>query len=341
MNLPALISDGIWLQFVLVVALVGFGGGRLARYGDVIAVRTGLGGAWIGLMLIATVTSLPELVTGMSAVILVHDLDIAVGALLGSCVFNLAILAILGVFMPGTSIFARVRPGHERAVAFGAVLVVIAAGGMLLDSWAGAPAIAGVGLYSPLLLVLYLLFVRSIFRFERDRRVAVDEDFPDDSGIPLRDAFYGYCLAAVAVVAAGVWLPFVGKGMATELGVDATFVGTLFVAFATSLPEIVVTIAAVRIGSYNMAISNLFGSNLFNMLILVPEDLAFAGAPILSAVSPLHLLSAASAVVMSGIAIAALLRPPRRRLWNAMDWAGAALVAVYLFNAWGLYIGSR
>jgi cation:H+ antiporter len=337
----ALISDGIWLQFALVVALVGFGGSRLARYGDVIATRTGLGGSWIGLMLIATVTSLPELVTGMSAVILAHEPDIAVGALLGSCVFNLVILAILGVFMRGHSMFARVRPGHERAAAFGAVMVVIVAGGLILDRWAGAPSIAGVGLYTPLLLALYLLFMRSLFRFERDRRVAVDEEFPEDPETSLRRAVYGYWFAAIAVVAAGLWLPFVGKEMATALRVDATFIGTLFVAFATSLPEVVVTIAAVRIGSYNMAMGNLMGSNLFNILILVPEDLAFGGAPILSAVSPLHLISAASAVAMSGIAIAALLRPPRRRLWRVVDWAGVALAALYLINSWVLYIGSR
>ena len=341
MNLPALISDGIWLQFALAGALVGVGGGRLARYGDVIAVRTGLGGSWIGLMLIATVTSLPEFVTGMSAVILAHEPDIAVGALLGSCVFNLAIFAVLGVVVRGTSIFTRVSPGHERAAAFGAVLIAVVAGGLLLDRGAGQAAIGGVGLYTPLLVVLYLLFVRSLFRAERDRRVTVDEGLSHDTKIPLRDAVYGYWLAAMAVLAAGVWLPFIGKEMAIELGVDATFIGTLFVALATSLPEVVVTIAAVRMGSYNMAMSNLLGSNLFNMLILVPEDLAFEGAPILSAVSPLHLLSAVSALVMSGIVITALRRPPRRRLWNVMDWAGAALVAVYFFNSWVLFIESR
>ena len=334
-------GNEIWLQFALAVVLVGIAGGRLARYGDVIAVRTGLGGSWIGLMLIATVTSLPELVTGMSAVVLVHEPDIAVGALLGSCVFNLVILAILGVVMRGNSLFARVRPGHERAAVFGAALVVVVAGGVLLDRWPGAPAIAGVGLYTPLLALLYLLFVRSLFRAERDRSDPAVPPAPDDPGMPLREAVYGYWFAALAVMAAGVWLPFVGKGMARELGVDEIFVGTLFVAFATSLPEVVVTFAAVRIGSYDMAMSNLLGSNLFNMLILVPEDLAFRQAPILSAVSPLHLLSALSAVLMSGIAILALRRPPRRRLWRLVDWSGAALLAVYLGNAWLLYIGSR
>ncbi len=79
----------IWLQFVLCAGLIGIAGVRLSRYGDAIAGHTGLSRNWIGLVLLATVTSLPELVTGLSAVTLAAAPDIAVGDVLGSCVFNL------------------------------------------------------------------------------------------------------------------------------------------------------------------------------------------------------------------------------------------------------------
>lgn len=60
----------VWLEFFLCLVLIGYAGTQLARYGDIIADKTGLGGAWIGLILMATVTSLPELVTGISSVAL-------------------------------------------------------------------------------------------------------------------------------------------------------------------------------------------------------------------------------------------------------------------------------
>jgi len=84
-----------WLQFVVCAVLIGYTGTKLSRYGDIIAEKTGLGGAWIGLALMATVTSLPELVTGISSVTLADAPDIAVGNVLGACVMNLAMIVIL------------------------------------------------------------------------------------------------------------------------------------------------------------------------------------------------------------------------------------------------------
>ena len=112
------------------------------------------------------------------------------------------------------------------------------------------------------------------------------------------------------MVAAGIWLPFVGADLADAMGWRKTFVGSLFVAGATSLPELVVTVAAIRIGALNMAIANLLGSNLFDMVALAIDDLVYAKGPILWAVSPAHAFSAASAVVMTGSSIVSLLYRP-------------------------------
>ncbi len=78
----------VWMQFVVCLALIGWGGFKLSIHGDVIAEKTGMGGTWIGLILMASVTSLPELVTGISSVSIANAPDIAVGDVLGSCVFN-------------------------------------------------------------------------------------------------------------------------------------------------------------------------------------------------------------------------------------------------------------
>ncbi len=85
------------------------------------------------------------------------------------------------------------------------------------------------------------------------------------------------------MVGAGVWLPFVGADLADAMGWQRSFVGSLFVACATSVPELVVTIAALRFGAVNMAIANLLGSNLFDILILAVDDIFYRKGPIVLA----------------------------------------------------------
>ena len=87
-----------WLQFGVCAAVIGFAGAKLSRYGDVLANKTGLSGSWIGLILLSTVTSLPELITGISSVTVAEVPNIAAGDVLGSCVFKLMILVVLDFF---------------------------------------------------------------------------------------------------------------------------------------------------------------------------------------------------------------------------------------------------
>ena len=102
----------IWLQFVLCVVVIGVAGVRLSRYGDAIAALTGLSRNWVGLILIATVTSLPELATALSTVAVAAAPDIPVGDVLGSCVFNLAILAMIDVSYCQGAIYVLAAQGH-------------------------------------------------------------------------------------------------------------------------------------------------------------------------------------------------------------------------------------
>ncbi len=79
----------VWVKFIFCILAIFFSGRKIARYGDVIAEKTGLGGVWIGLILLALITSLPELFNGVSAVIIVDAPDLTVGNLLGANAFNL------------------------------------------------------------------------------------------------------------------------------------------------------------------------------------------------------------------------------------------------------------
>jgi len=192
---------------------------------------------------------------------------------------------------------------------------------------------------SPLLLLLYAVAIRTLFRYERSQRAeAVEERVERYPHITLRDAVIRYVLAAIVVVAAGLWLPYVGRDIAQAMAWQETFVGTLFVALATTLPEIVVTVSAVRIGALDLAVSNLLGSNLFNLVIIAIDDIVYVKGPLLSYVSPLHAVSALSVVMMSGVAVVGLFYRPRTRLFRTVGWTSLLLLSLYLLNTFFLYL---
>ncbi|MHB0984663.1 MAG: sodium:calcium antiporter [Sulfuricella sp.] len=327
-----------WLQFAIVSGVIVAAGYHLSRYGDVIAEKTGLSGSWIGLALLATVTSLPELVTGISSVAAAHETDIAVGDVLGSCVFNLLILALLDAVYRKGSLFAGGRKGHLLIAAYGILLLVMSAAGLLLAQAGRMPALAHIGLYAPAIVLVYLAAMRAAFRYEREDvaefEAAEAARYP---GITLRQAGARYAVAAVAVVAAGSMLPFIAADLADLMGWSRSFVGTQFVAAVTSLPEITVTFAALRMGAIDMAIANLLGSNLFNIAILAVDDAFYLPGPLLAHVSPIHAITALAAIAMSAVVLIGLLTRPRKRIGGAMSWPGLALVAIYLLNSYALY----
>jgi cation:H+ antiporter len=110
------------------------------------------------------------------------------------------------------------------------------------------------------------------------------------------------------------------------------------VAFVTSLPELVVTVAALRLGAVDMAIGNLFGSNLFNIAILAVDDIFYLPGPLFEAVSATHAISAFSAVMMTGVAVVGLLYRPRTRVLKTVGWASIFLFSVYLINSYLLFL---
>jgi len=329
----------VWLEFSVCVALIGVAGAELSRSGDILAERTGLSGNWIGLTLLATVTSLPELVIGASSVTLADAPDIAIGNAFGSCVFNLPILVVLDFLQRGESVYRRARIGHALAAGFGIILIGVAGMNLAMHSHGVAFRIGSIGLYTPVILLLYILAMRCVFAYDRDHLdeflEEVAERYPR---MTARVAGLRFAFASLVILAAGVWLPFVAERLAGLMGWKTSFVGTLFVAAATSLPELAVTISAMRIGALDMAIGNLLGSNLFNMASVAISDILYLKGPILSHVSPIHAVSAMSAMVMGGIFIVALLYRPQVRLFRMAGWVSVALVLVYLLNSYAFYI---
>lgn len=317
----------LWLQFFLCTAVIFFAGSRLSKYGDILAEKTGLGGAWIGVVLMATVTSLPELVTGISSVAWYGLADIAAGDAIGSCMFNMFILALLDI--GGSSpISSRAHTGHVLSASFGILLMGISVLGISAGS--GVPALGWIGPYTLATLCIYFVAMRMIFTYEKKRVSEFVKELAEEAkyqSISMKRAGTLYTLNALLVVGAATYLPGLGGQIAEITGLGQTFVGNIFIAFATSLPEVVVTAAALRIGAVDMGVGNLFGSNLFNMAILALDDLFFSSGPILESVNRAHGFSALSAILMTSIAIIGLTyRSEKKKFFFSWDSLGIFMV---------------
>jgi cation:H+ antiporter len=332
--MSALVS--VVLQFAAAGLIILFAGVRLSRYGDIIAEKTGLGGTWVGVVALAAVTSLPELITGASSILLFDVADIAAGDVIGSCMFNLAILALLDVREPAP-LSARIHQGHVLVAAFGLVQLGLATLAVLAGP--RAPVVGWIGLHSVSFLFVYIFAMRTIFVFERGRVAQLAEKLTGDiryREFTVRRALTMYALNALVLIAAATYLPGLGEQLARFAGLDQSFVGTAFVAVATSLPELVVSAAAARMGALDMAAGNLFGSNLFNIAVLGFDDLLYTRGSLLNDVSAAHLVGLAGAMSMTAVAIIGMTyRAQRKRFrlsWDTLGILGFYALALTLLR---------
>ena len=327
----------IWFKFVLCLAIILFAGTKLARYGDAIAEKTGLGRMWIGLILLAAITSMPELVTGVSAVSLVGLPDLALGTLLGSCSLNLTILALLDILHRRTPVLTEASSGHVISAGFGILLIAIVAGSILAGESLSNLTLGWLGIPSIVLVVVYLVGMWWIFRYEKKHPLPAIETANNYEGISSRTVYLRFTLSAMAVIAAGIWLSFIGDEIGEATGWSATFVGSLFLAITTSAPELVVTIAALRLGAIDMAVADILGSNMINLAIIAPVDLFYTQGALLSSVSSSHLITAAVVTVMNILVIAGLRLRHKRKTFGFVSWYTFAIIGLYVVASYAIF----
>ncbi len=329
-----------WLQFAVCLGAIALAGPVMTRSGQTIARLTGMSASWVGLILLATATSLPELFTGISAVTIAGTPDIAMGDALGSCVFNLVMLAMLDALSEDEPVWRRSDQGHILTAAFGIILIGFV--GVLIQVTGSDKGLnfhyLHISLYSPFLLVLYFVAMRAAYFYERRPREFADRIPEVEETATLPSAIARYLAAATVVAATGAYLPFVGLEVADAMGWRTSFVGTLFIAAATSVPELIVTISALRIGSIDMAVGNLLGSNLFAILVIAIDDFAYTDGPLFAQVSPAHSITAFAASIMAALCIVGLLYRPGNRFFGRAGWIGLSLLAVYLLSSYSIYL---
>ncbi len=332
----------VWLKFLLCLVIVVFAGIKLARYGDVIAEKTGLGGVWVGLLLMATATSLPELFAGISAVALVGVPDLAMGDAFGSNLFNLVIIALLDILHRQGPLLTRVGTGQALVGGLSILLIAFATTSIFFSLNVSGLGLGWVSIFTPLLVLLYLFSLRKAFHHERSQHgqpIEEGEMTPSYAEISLPRAYIYYSIAAVFIIAGAAWLAFVGEEITEVTGWGATFVGSLFLAAVTSAPEVVVSITALRLGAADMAVANMLGSNMFNMgIVLAGDDLFYRAGPLFADVSIKHVFSGLIAILMTCVVIVGLTSPSRRKTLPGVSWYAIALIVLYVLGFYGLFI---
>jgi cation:H+ antiporter len=323
------------LGFAICAGVVFLAGKKLSFYGDLLAEKTGLGRAWIGLILMSAVTSLPELIVGIGSAAIVQSADLAVGDIMGSCAFNLGILSLMDAFVPKDKpILGKASPSHVLAASLGMILMALTGLGLFLDQ--DIVLLPSIGLTSISFAVIYFISLRIIFTYNKTHPQPEHSESEESKIMTLRQVILGYSGFALIIIIAALFLPHFAEGIAETTGLGQAFVGSLFLAISTSLPEIAVSIAAVRIGAVDLAIGNLLGSNIFNIFILFLDDLFYAKGHILKDASEANIVSVFSVLIMSAIAVIGLsYQAPRKRFLLA--WDTLMILVVYVLNMMLLY----
>jgi len=228
----------------------------------------------------------------------------------------------------------RQSRGQHALSASSAVLMIGMSVFFLLNKWTWK--LGWVGLDSLLLMLAYLgmLYFIHIEQTEHAHEVEpheLPEDFPS-----LRRGLAGFSIAAITLLFLTPWMVDASNRIAEITGLGATFVGTTLVALVTSLPELVTTLAAIKIGASDMAIGNLFGSNMFNMFALGLTDLFYTDGRFFAITDPAFVSIGLLGLLMTALGlIGNLARFKRRPLFFESD--ALALLVIYLAGMWMVY----
>ena len=320
----------IWIEFFFSAAVIVIAATQLAKYGDIIAIRTRLGGMFIGILLLAGATSLPEVLTTINSLSQGAP-DLAAGNLLGSNMFNMVMLAIVDIAGQQQRILRKAALKHALSGSLAVMLIAMVVFFMLakIDIQIG-----WVGLDSILLMLAYGVSIYLI-QSNSSTLAAVEIEIP--AKFPsLLHGIGGFAAAAGVLALITPMMVRSSVAIAEVTGLGTSFVGTTLVAIVTSLPEVVTTLAALKLGADDMAIGNLFGSNMFNMFALGLTDLFFTQGQFLSVIDPSFLLASVLGLIMTVLALVGNLARIERRLWF-LEVDALALILIYTGGLWLLY----
>lgn len=300
------------LVFVVAALVIIVAGSWLARLADELADRSGLGEALFGVLLLAGITSLPDFAATLSAAIDARP-NLAMSNIMGSMAVNLVFLGIADI------VYRKANLEHAAASPANLMLAVLLIVLLTLPLLAFVTPVSvewGVHPITPLIVVAYLFGLHLVYRthakpmwFPRVTRQTV-EDKPEQQQYhgAQTQVWIKFLVLALVTAFAGWVLMEGAKGIADLSGLSDTLVGGLLTALATSTPELVTTIAAIRLGALTLAVSNIFGTNCFNMLVVATADVGYPGGSIYHDLAPVQMTWGLVSILMTAILLLGMVR---------------------------------
>ena len=338
------------LLFIAASLFTIFAAMKLAKFGDAIAETTELGHSLVGLILLSAATSLPELFSSSSAAF-IGNIDLSFGNVFGSNMTNIFILVIMDILVRERPILFGVS---QNNIMTGGIVIFITALVLLMIYIAHLAKFASFDFWflSVILFIFYVGGMVLIYFYEKGQLKNIETehkttDIIEGEKMTKAKAIVGFLIASVFVFFAAILLSYSSDLIDQRSNLGGTFIGTLFMAFTTSLPEVVVSIAALRLGSHDMALGNLFGSNLFNLAILSFSDgfhrlgAFFRSQPIpddaFTLADPNHIISGLIGLIFVGIVLSSLmLRQKKKKGPLGMDTL--TIGTLYILGMFLLYI---
>ncbi len=327
----------VWVEFLASACLIVFASIQLAKYGDVIALRTKLGGMMVGTLLLAAATSLPEVLTTITAC-LQGEPNLAAGNLFGSNALNILILAILDMMHSHRRLTRRNAERHALSGSLATLMIALA----IFFLVARLPFAINFGSFKvgadSLTMILVYLFALSLISKQSKKLSFGYNPTEIPEGTPeLKPAIIWFVGAVAVLFVVTPWMVSVSTRIAEISGLGTTFIGATLVAFVTSLPEMVSTISAGKIGADDMAIGNLFGSNMFNMMSIGIADLFLAGNLFFQAVDSSFILAGMVGLLMTTLAVVGTLGRLERKIWF-VELDALLLILLYFAGTYLLYV---
>ena len=301
--------------FLAASVAVWLAGARVTRYADVLQARTQIGEAMMGMLLLGFISAMPELAVTVSAS-WSGNAELAVNNLLGGMALNVAILASADAAIKRealTSAVASATPLLQAALLI--VLLALVAAATLV----GDTPLYGVGMWSLSIAVIYLLCVRLIHQTRgrhgwvpREHTGSAEAEAPnapggESEGDGNARLILKIGIGAGVILLAGYALSRSGDTLAEQTGLGESFFGAVFLSISTSLPEISIVFAAVKIGRYEMAMGDILGANLFGLALLFVVDIVYTNGPVLAQVGAFSTFAALLGITVTALFVAGLL----------------------------------
>ena len=348
-------NNPLWLNlavFAVGAAVVWVAGTKLSTYADLISERTNLEQAFVGLLLLAVATSLPEVATTITSAFIGAP-GLMVGNLLGGGAMQIAILAVMDLlFVRGALTFFAPKP---VLIINGVMLIGLLTVAILGVSVGATWSVMNVGPWGAAVFVIFLLMLWMTHAEvhhppwkptnppeEIDGSELKKQEMRRYRDVSNRRLYLSYGAGALVILAAGFVVTRVADAIDQQTGLGETLVGAVLLAAATSLPEISTTSKAVRLGAYSMAVSGIFGSSAFNASLLFLGDLLYRDGPIFASAPQSAVLLAGAAILMTCAFLWGLLERKDRTVfrlgidsWMVLVLYVCALALLYTMDSAG------